>query len=202
MAYMKSTDSLNSFFNTMNAYYSYGVPKPSRYSISFVGAGPQLALNKLSKEIAINTSQFFRLLSMNCEKTSFAAASFSTNPHRIYGPVREMPYERIFSGDLSLSFREDHTLSVRQFFTEWQNNIYNTESGDINYYNDYIGDLEIIQESTGPTKNNPKDSPLYAIRLKEVYPKNINALELGHAMKDTYHTQTVELAFKDWEPIR
>lgn len=202
MAYAKSIDSLNSFFSTMTAYYAYGLPKPSRYAINFMGKGPNEALQKLSEAVYVNTSHFWKLLSMNCEKASLAASSLGTNPHRIYGPVREMPYEKIFSGDLALSFREDHVLSSRQFFTEWQSNIYNNETGNLNYYNDYIGDVEIMQDTSGPTEKNSSGLPLYGIRLKEVYPKNIHALELGYASKDSYHTQTVELAFKDWEPIR
>jgi hypothetical protein len=186
----------------MSAYYAYGIPKPSRYGISFMGKGPTLALDRLSQAVYVNTGHFWRLLSMNCEKASFAASTLGTNPHRIHGPVREMPYEKLFSGDLSLSFREDHVLSARQFFSEWQSIIYNNETGDFNYYDDYVGDIEIMQDTSGPTQKNSSGMPLYGIRLKEVYPKNIHALELGYASKDSYQTQTVELAFRDWEPIR
>lgn len=202
MAYAKSIDSLNSFFNMMTASYAYGLPSPNRYAVSFAGKGPTEALDRLSKVTYVNAGEFWRSLSMNCEKASLAAMSLGTNPHRIHGPVREMPYEKIFSGDLSLSFREDHVFSARQFFTEWQSNIYNTESGNFNYYNDYIGDIDIIQEASGKSDKNPNGTPFYGIKLKEVYPKNIHALELGYSSKDSYHTQTIDLAFKDWEPIR
>jgi hypothetical protein len=170
--------------------------RKNRYGISFMGNGVELALKEMGRESGPLRRRILELLVRNCEVASLVGASFSTAPNRIHGPVREMPYERLYSGDLSLTFREVRSTKVRKFFTSWQNSIYKNTSGNFTYYDDYIGDIEIYQYDEKGDSN-----AVYGIRIKEAYPKNIHEMTLGYAENDSYHRQTVDFAFRDWEEI-
>ncbi|HIJ10601.1 TPA: hypothetical protein HA278_00960 [Candidatus Woesearchaeota archaeon] len=161
--------------------------RKNRYGVSFYGKGV---------EAAGGTRPILELLMRNCEVASMVGTSFSSAPNRIHGPVREMPYEKLYSGDLSLTFRENHSAKIRRFFTKWQDLMYVTDSGNFNYYDDYIGNIEIHQYTDGED-----ESSRYGIRLNEVYPKNIHEATLGYAVNDSYQTQIVDFSFRSWEEV-
>tara|TARA_Y100000310_G_scaffold297419_1_gene330418 strand:- start:4703 stop:5347 length:645 start_codon:yes stop_codon:yes gene_type:complete len=134
------------------------------------------------------------LIAVNCEIASLPAASLSTNPLRIYGPISEMPYERLYTGDLSLTFRLDKEFLLRKEFIKWQEEIYKSETGDFGYYDNYITTLKIAQLDG-------EGEELYKIELEDVYPKTVGPIELGYAQNDTYSKQTVDFAYRKWKEI-
>ena len=87
-----------------------------------------------------------------------------------------------------------------------------TETGDFDYYDNYISDIEIYQYPTTQASTEPGNSveipaddpdlkPIYGLRITEAYPKSVGAIELGYATRDTYNKQTIEFAYRKWEEI-
>ena len=186
----------------------HGYVKPSLYEVAFMGRGYQAALGLME-----GTPTEVRDILMLCEQARFPGSAVSTQPNRVYGPVRELAYERIYSGDLSLTFRMDKDMLLRTFFSTWQEVITSKITGDFGYYDDYKADCEIYaypnkQAFSGSNtlfgsivKGLRIKNPIYGLRIKEMYPKSIAEIELGYEQRDTYMKQTVEFAFRSWEEI-
>ena len=135
-----------------------------------------------------------RRLSKSCEAAAFPGRSVSTQPNRIMGPVREMPYEPLYSGDLDLTFRVGQDMFERKFFEFWMDTIVNHGNNRMGYYDDYTRDIYIAQLG-------PDDSIVYKIKLTECYPKAINAIDLGFDKTDEYTRQSVSIAFREYEVL-
>ena len=132
-----------------------------------------------------------KLLSDTCEEISFPGSQIASKEFRVYGPPREMPYERLFAGDIDINFRLDDNMRIKTLFEEWLNIIVDPSSNNVTYYDDYICDLkiQIFNDQSGT-------SPVYEGVIVEVYPKQIDAIQLGFDQRDTYMKQKVGFAFR------
>lgn len=181
-----------------------GIVKPSLYEVAFVvGGGFQQALS--DSGLQTNDNREFTVL---CEAASFPGESVSTQPNRIYGAVREHAYEKLFSGDLQLTFRMDPAMNLRKFFTNWQKIIHNPETGDFGYYDDYVSEIQIYQYTNEQAASNnfvgtelKNRKPVYGVRLEECFPKTLGPIEVGYEQQNTYMKQTVDFAFRRWLEI-
>jgi len=177
MASPKIKNSLNEFKSNF-----FGVVKPTLYEVVIMGSGYQNTINIVNSP-AGSREMGTKLLTINCEGAVLPGAAFSTQPNRIYGPVTEYPYERLYSGDLSLTFRLDQEMWLRKFFNAWQGLIFKdkqsalrrntrgrmwqrlgmgfanrpSRAGDFEYSDVYTGEIEIYQY---PTKQKASDTQI------------------------------------------
>ena len=200
--------------NNLNDFKSQfkTIVKPTLYEATIYGDGWTKA-KELSgaQQLGPVASEADRTFIVNCEVAALPGEALSTQPNRIYGPVREMVYEKLFSGDLQLTFRMDGRMWLRQVFSAWQSFIQSKESGDFEYYKNFISNIELYQYPTtqaqpaaneGPMQpTEGLDKPIYGVRINEVYPKSVGAIELGYEQRDTYMKQTVDFAYRSWEEI-
>ena len=163
-----------------------GILKSNRYRMYFSGNGFSSAVTV--SNIDIGLSGLNELLSDSCEEISFPGSSVASEAYRIHGPPRDIPYERLFEGDLTATFRMDGNGLIRRFFTNWQNLIVDPDSNELGYYDDYICDLTI-------DVINRKDEVIMTGKLYEVWPKQINEIALGYANED-YIKQQVAFAYR------
>ena len=56
-----------------------------------------------------------------------------------------MPYAYSYSGELELSFYGDKFLRQRLFFENWQKKIFEHNTHNMNYYDSYVGSMDIYQ---------------------------------------------------------
>ena len=105
-----------------------------------------------------------------------------------------MPYESLYSGDLDLTFRVGRDMFEREFFEKWMNQIVDHSTNTMGYYHSYTRDIEIAQLG-------PKDRVVYQVRVKECWPKTLNAIELGFDKSSEYTRQVVSLSFREYEVI-
>lgn len=172
-----------------------GVLSPAKYDI--IISQPNVNFPDKSKAFTdelfdgTGNSNVMRRLSKSCESAAFPGRSVSTQPNRVAGPVREMPYESLYSGDLDLTFRVGQDMFERTFFEYWMDRIVNHSTNTMGYYDDYTRDIYI-------TQLNPNDEIVYKIRLTECYPKAINAIDLGFDKTDEYTRQSVSIAFREY----
>ena len=181
-----STSSFSSQFNNT------GLVRNHTFEVVFAGTGFDTAVQNAGLQSGVVND-----LTVMCENASFPGSAVGTQPNRIYGPVRELAYEKIFSGDLSLTFRMDKDMSLRRFFNEWHKIIHNPETGDFGYYDEYRSEIQVFQYPLGGTK----EGPVYGVRCVDAYPKSISPIEIAYDQTNTYMRQTIDFAYRTWEEI-
>jgi hypothetical protein len=132
-----------------------------------------------------------RLLTLFCDATNLPGMNILTQPQRFYGEAWELPYERSFD-PVTLSFYMDSNFEIKEGFDRWQSRIINPTSRSINYYNDYVQDIEI-------RVLNVDDRIPYSLTLYEAYPKTINSIQLDAAARDVMKLQVV-MQYRYWTP--
>ena len=178
--------------------HGVGILSPARYEIMIAAPSPgkngDSPLWKAHARPANTNIDAMKRLSASCEATSIASRTISSNPNRIHGPVREMPYESVYGGDLDLTFRVGKDMFERKYFELWMDNIVDHSNNNISYYDDYTRDIYVAQLA-------PDDSIVYKVVYRECYPKTVNAIDLGFEKTDDYVRQTVSMAYREFEVI-
>ena len=135
---------------------------------------------------------------MMCNKVSMPSRDVQTKPHIMYGPKREMPYAYGYSGEIELSFYGDKFLRQRMFFENWQKKIMSIESHNMNYYDNYVGSMDIMQLGQFDSKQDDDARVTYAVRLFEVYPQTIGSYDMDFATDNSLVNLPITLNFRTW----
>ena len=179
-------DKLGTIQRVFESVVNNGHLSPARYEIT---VNCPLTLLTPSKFFGINER-----LSISCESVSMPGRSVGTQPNRIYGPVREMPYEKIYSGDLDMEFRVGKDMLERVFFENWMDIVAFSNSHHINYMDSYKGTVTIAQL-------NHQDRKVYEMELFDVYPKAINPISYSYGAVDDTVKQSVSLHFRQYKVL-
>ena len=121
----------------------------------------------------------------------------NSTAHQIYGPRREIPYSYSFSGQIEMNFYGDKFLRQRVFFEEWQKLIYDLGTHDMNFYDDYVGSVDILQLGQYAGRGG-RDDTTYGVRLYEVYPATIGSIDYDYGQNDTGVNVPVTFNFRSW----
>ena len=124
--------------------------------------------------------------SVNIPSRSVAAQTY-----RPFGVSNEMAHSSLFQGDIEISFIETEKTPVRGIFEAWMDNIVNSTTGTVNYYNNYIGDIMITLEKSDGTK-------VYDIMVREAYPKVVSTVPLSYSSSGNV-LQNIIFSFKKYE---
>jgi hypothetical protein len=130
-----------------------------------------------------------RLASLFCEATNLPGMNIATTPARVFGEMRQMPYERMFD-PVNLSFYIDSNMEVKAAFERWIQLIFNQTNRSIGYYDEYIRDVQIIVK-------NVDDSISSILTLYEAFPKSIQTIQLSAESREVMKMQ-VQLEYKYW----
>ena len=144
-----------------------------------------------------NQSDLKRNIGMMCNKVTMPNRDINTTAYQMYGPRREMPYSYSFSGNVEIQLYGDKFLRQRVFFEEWQKLIYDLGSHDMNFYDDYVGSVDIMQLGAFES-NDDRDRVTYAVRLTEVYPATIGSYDYDYGSNDQGVSLPVTLNFRAW----
>ena len=144
-----------------------------------------------------NQSDLKRNVGMMCNKVTMPSRDINTTAHQTYGPAREMPYSYRFPGNIECTFYADRFLRQRVFFEEWQKLIYDLGSHNMNFYDDYVGTMDILQLGAFES-NDDRDRVTYAVRLYEVYPATMGSLEYTYGANDQGVNVPVTFNFRSW----
>tara|TARA_R100000458_G_C8247785_1_gene225301 strand:- start:698 stop:1261 length:564 start_codon:yes stop_codon:yes gene_type:complete len=177
--------------NDINQFISrikdQGIIKPNKYQVLFAGHG----FDDACEAAGFSPADANRLISDSCEEIAFPGSQIASKEFRVYGPPREMPYERLFAGDIDLTLRLDENMRLKSLFEEWMNVIVDPRTNNVTYYDDYICDMKIqIFSDLSDT------APVYEGTIIEVFPKQIDAIQLGFDQRDTYMKQKVGFSFR------
>ena len=123
-------------------------------------------------------------------------------------PVRDMVTSHAFEGAITASFYLSEDLKERHFFEQWQRMAVNVESHKANFYDDYIGSMEIFQLSNGLDSGLPfptfidkifdVDMAEYGIVASEEYPATISGIEYSYDNGNQIVTMAVGFNYREW----
>ena len=169
---------------------------PAKLQITPGGPPSQLGRNESNNEL---TSAAVREnMQMMCNKVTLPSRDINTQSHIMYGPKREMPYAYSFSGEIELQFYGDKFLRQRLFWENWQKQIFDGETHNLKYYNDYVGSIDILQLGQFNAGNDDDARVTYGVRLFEVYPQTISGIEYSYGANDQVVQVPVTLNFRTW----
>ena len=107
-------------------------------------------------------------------------------------PKRNIVYD-FTTGDITATFYLDKFMRERSYFEIWQKSAINTTTSyNVNYYDNYVSNLNIFQLGQFASRQE-RDDVTYGVQLIDVFPNSIGAVEYSH---DTNTVQTVEIGFK------
>jgi len=160
----------------------FGVFTPNKYLIEFsglMGAFDMVMGNRLS---------------LMCSSCVVPGRSLASTPDKsAAGPMREIPYESLYSSEVTLTFYLGKDMWERRTFETWMDTIIDPVSGRHSYYRDYVSNMYIYVL-------NEFDMPIYRIRLEEVFPKQVSEIEFTNEGGTDVAKQTITLAFRRYVP--
>ena len=133
-----------------------------------------------------------RQVNVMCENVVMPGVDLQTQDVK-YGTdvTRNMVTGHGFEGNIVATFYADKYLRERQYFEMWQKLAVNTISHKANYYDNYIGTMEIYQlDGDGEIT--------YGIKATEVYPSTIAGIEYAYANTNQIAIQAVQFQYRQW----
>ena len=106
-------------------------------------------------------------------------------------PGRQVVQSHDYNGTIAASFYLDSHLRERHFFEKWQSMAVSKSTHKAEYYDDYIGTMEIYQlDGDGQIT--------YAMKAIEVYPTTMAGIEYAYANTNQIAIQSVNFQYRQW----
>jgi len=189
-----------------------GVARPNRYLVRF-WLNRKIKLGSFGRQTSSSEGdhrrqrtdfysqpEMLRNINMMCNKVTLPSRDINTTKHITYGPGREMPYAYSFPGNIDCTFYADKYLRQRAFFEAWQSQIYNEDTHNMNYYDDYVGHMDIYQLGASGGEGD-RDRITYAVRLEEVYPETIGSIDYDYGANDTFVNVPISMRYRKWRNL-
>ena len=136
-----------------------------------------------------------RSISLRCDSISLPGRNLSTTTDsNIYGPVREIVEGVTYAEDINIVFNGSSGLDERVFFENWQRQAFNENTWDVEYYNDYIGEVEIYLLDK-------QEQRRYGLKLHEAFPKTIASNELSMGQSGEIIKTSIGFTFRFWSAL-
>ena len=156
--------------------------------------------------------QYRKAIELFCSDIEMPGHDLETVPQQhSSAPTRNMVTHHDFGGTIQASFYLSADLNEKSFFEAWQNTAVNPITHKANYYNNYVGSLEIYQLSqesgtktvtsgiAGANITQRKgDLATYGIDVSEVYPETIGAVDYSYSQGDEFATLDIEFGYREW----
>jgi len=175
-----------------NKYFvEFRLPKGFSESAFSPGVNAESASTHIrAVENILNNNNTIGLMCHTLSMPARALESYShkqlVSPYKVPKGIEE--YEPV-----TFSLYSSSDLNTRHYFDVWQSTVVNVGSNTLNYYDEYVSDVNIyLIDDEG------KYSP-YFITLFEAWPMNIGELPLSYSSNNTFQTVTVTLAYKHWK---
>ena len=146
-------------------------------------------------------------IDMMCNSVVLPSRDINTANHLMYGPSREMPFAYAYSKSVEISVWADKFFRQRMFFENWQKKIMNIKTHHMNYYDNYVGSMDIFQlgqfdiEQQNKSYQVDNASVTYAVRLHEVYPQTIGSINYNSGTSNEIVNLPITLNFRNWSNL-
>jgi len=133
-------------------------------------------------------NNIMRDLSFNCDTSQLHGSGLASIEQRYIGAVRKMPYSRFFT-DITFTFYCSKDHKEYKFFQGWHDLIYPTDTNQVEYYENYIGDIEVIQLDKS-------DNEIMVTNITEAWPLSVAPIDLNYADTNVVEKLSVTFAWK------
>tara|TARA_B110000285_G_scaffold231805_1_gene301341 strand:+ start:37 stop:702 length:666 start_codon:yes stop_codon:yes gene_type:complete len=122
-------------------------------------------------------------------------------------PSRTMVTSHGFEGNITASFYLSDDLREKVFFETWQKMAVSNSTHKANYYDDYIGEMEIFQLSHQGDSNNilgrflDREIATYGIKVSEVFPEQIGSIQYDYGSTNTIAKLSIQFAYREWKNL-
>jgi hypothetical protein len=166
----------------------------TRQIAAIVSQGGYSKTNRFTFEFTNMNAAVNERLVRNCISLSIPGRSIQSQPHKIYGPPREFPYEANYVNELQMTFRVGLDMFERDMFERWAGHIISPITSDLIYPDQYRVSLKIYQLD-------PLDNKTYGVELYDVFCKSIGEMELNTEAQDQFSTVNVTLSYSEYHVI-
>ena len=179
-----------------------GMALPSKYEVLFLppsgtrGTGGTGASTNIFSQVLFGQvgGQETRQVSYQCKTIAFPGRNLTaTSDDNIYGPTREI-VDGFAYGDITANFYCHNDMREKKFFETWQRLAYNPQTFAVNYYDDYVGTIQIYQLDQ-------RENRKYGVELVECFPKVIAEQPLSSALATSVQEVTVTFSFRYWKNL-
>ena len=88
-----------------------------------------------------------RKMDLFCSKVTIPEKQINAGLYRHYGASFAYP-QNVTHGNIVTTFYCDGTMHIKNFFDAWQKLIYNDQTGNFNFYNEYISEFDVFTRTT------------------------------------------------------
>ena len=125
-----------------------GFARTARYEVVLF---PAESLKAKLREDGIDLDIYTRGLTMMCDSVTMPGKDLSTESVKHGQELeRQQVSAHVFEGTITASFYLENNLAAKSFFELWQDHVVSNGSNNVNYYDDYVGTMEIFQLSSVP----------------------------------------------------
>ena len=171
-----------------------GFSRPSRYEVILVppaGTNSNLFSSQMQEFRGDDT---IKQTSLACESISFPGRNIDTTEDtNIYGPVRNIATGFSYAA-ITATFRCSRDMREKRYFETWQKLSYNPATWSMQYYEDYVGAVQIFQLDDN-------DERTYGVELIEAFPKTIEAQQLDYSSTDQINKLNVTFSYRWWKSL-
>lgn len=179
--------------------FKHGVAKRNRFRVEFylpkglqsgLGVGGlntnSLSGNIQAKDRELNANQAINVM---CYSVNLPDRTLDTTSYQNLYLPQKLPYFAT-SGEVNLIFYSDSRYNTREYFDIWINTVFNIHSKTVNYYDEYVSDVNIYGlDAYG--------NDAYRVTLHEAYPIALGNLDLSYADSEL-QSVSVTLSYKHW----
>ena len=156
---------------------------PTRFTLQIDNLA-ETVLSKGSTSIGLTKSMLFQV-----DSVFFPGRALGSDTFKIAGPVDEIPYESVYSGDLDITMRVSKDLKEKMLFESWMDMVVNQKTQNLSYPDSYRCDATIRALL-------PNDEIAYEMRLIGAWPKTTGRISVGHNLTNTISTMQISLAWR------
>ena len=155
----------------------------------------------------LQSNDMIKNVELMCTSVALSHRDVLTENFVTYGPGRKMPYAYGYGSKIECMFMGDKFLRQRAFFETWQGKMHSLDTHNLQYYDNYIGSMEIYQlgqyrETDQDTGYSDNYRLTYGVRLHEVYPETIGEIQYQSLTDDPIPMDIpISFAFRTWENI-
>ena len=169
---------LQNFISSMSK--ARGFARTSKYKV------------RITPPAKLQDKEVFKQIDLHCNSISMPGHDMQAQDvQHGSAPGRQMVQSHDYNGTIAASFYLDSHMRERHFFEMWQKMAVSKTTHKANYYDDYIGSMEIFQlDGNGEIT--------YGIKATEVYPTTIGGIEYAYANANQIATQAVSFQYRQW----
>ena len=194
MAYLKTTSNIDRFVSSMSK--AKGFARPSQYEVKI----------DLPPVLHSVQAQYGQQMTLHCNSVSMPGHDLQSQKVQFGSePAVDMVTSHAYADTINASFYLDTRLNERRIFEIWQEAACSTVTHKANYYDDYVGAMEIHQLSSTNAKLNiefdERSSDEIRGGRKEGYETEAyghqklvkKSFDLGQVPRSTYAVRAIEV---------